>query len=127
MNIFSRSRNLRKPWKLAVKRPNYMKAVITSNATAIALFRIRASGLRLSQFSRTEPRQTASGQRVITAISEIADRPGPALDLQEGGKRGGAARPGGNPVAGPQNQGRSGTPAAHQRSPSVQPPQHPDA
>ena len=82
--LFSRSRDLRKPRKLAVKRLNYMKTAITSNVTTIALFRIRASGLRLSQFSRTEPRQTASGQRVITAISEISDWPDPALDLQEG-------------------------------------------
>ena len=46
MTIFSRSRDLRKPWKLAVKRLNYMKAAITSNATAIALFRIRAPRVR---------------------------------------------------------------------------------
>ena len=55
MTIFSRSQDLRKPWKLAVKRLNYMKTAITSNVTAFASFRIRASGLRLSQFSRTEP------------------------------------------------------------------------
>ena len=84
MNIFSRSRDLRKPRKLAVKRMNYMKTAITSNVTDIALFRIRASGLRLSQFSRTEPRQTASGQRVMTAISEISDWPDRPLDLREG-------------------------------------------
>ena len=85
MTIFSRSQDLRKPWKLAVKRLNYMKTAITSNVTAFAF--VSYPGL-LGSDSRNSPerspRQTASGQRVMTAISENSDRPGPALDLREG-------------------------------------------
>ena len=44
MTLFSRSRDLRKPRKLAVKRLNYMKTAITSNVTHIALLRIRTPG-----------------------------------------------------------------------------------
>ena len=98
---FSRSRDLWKPRKLAVKRLNYMKTAITSNATDIRL--VSYPGLRAQDsrnFPERSPRQTASGQRVITVISENSDRPSPALDLREGGEWAGAAHPGGNPVAG---------------------------
>ena len=98
MTLFSRSRNLRKPRKLAVKRLNYMKTAITSNVTNIALFRIRAPRVRTPVIlPNGAPGPAASGLRVITAISENSNRPGPALDLREGGERAGAAHPGGEP------------------------------
>ena len=51
MALFSRSQDLRKSRKLAVKRLNYMKTASTSNVTDIALFRIRAPWAQISRNS----------------------------------------------------------------------------